>query len=614
MRHFFWLLFLPVLSFAQQQTPNSSPAEWMNKKHEFRKNIFQIPEKNIVMGDTLYITDDTLISGNWSFNGTLIAVDTGKIFIQNATVLLLGDMIVFGNDARIDIINSTVNMPQQYFYQRSMIAAGSGIMNIENSTLNFNGLSHNMTIADNGSVIMKDVTTTGFRTCGLSGTGSISIDGINQAGEFVITGSSNVAIKNAETVLLWHQFPAGSVITHSFPDGDTLSNYDFNNATPGVSGIHYNIEIDSCTDVMWGLMPEPNTDITISNSIIRTIGLWFTGSDSLNVSGLVNQSTYANQLMNISDRSLTLQACSVRTWSIYTFDTVKVNVQSCIVGEIGTFGFSQLMTNTTMIDGSGGYFFAGDHSVCIGGYTTCSSAVRSQQNGIMLYANSNVLYGALEAQGTSVLIVTQSTIPQDPVYRDNGCAWFVNIEGPYEAYYGQPYSLHGSAWIDKDPASPLMDFGSYQIFYSTDMGITWIAAGPEQNIEKRHEWLGDFNTALLPSEGSYLIKVTLKDNQTSPVAIDAVVALNVLPAYLGIDEAGNSVQVYPNPAADNVFIEFPGQSDCTIKLLSLDGRIILKKDTISGNSIQINVSEIAPGTYILKTEGKYYSCRQIVIN
>lgn len=614
MRHFFWLFFLPVLSFAQQQTPDSSPAEWMNKNHEFSKSIFQIPEKNIIMGDTLYITEDTLINGNWNFNGTLIAVDTGKILIQNATVLLLGDMLVFGNDARIDIINSTVNMPQQYFYQRSMIAAGNGIMNIKNSTLNFNGLSHNMSIADNGSVIMKDVTTTGFRTCGLSGTGSLNIDGINQAGEFVITGSSNVAIKNAETVLLWHQFPAGSVITHSFPDGDTLLSYDFNNTTPGVNGIDYNIEIDSCTDVMWGLMPEPNTDVTISNSLLRTIGLWFTGSDSLNVSGLVNQSTYANQLMNISDRNLTLQACSVRTWSIYTFDTVKVNVQSCIVGEIGTFGYSQLMTNTTMIDGSGGYFFAGDHSVCIGGYTTCSSAVRSQQNGIMLYANSNVLYGALEAQGTSVLIVTQSTIPQDPVYRDNGCAWFVNIEGPYEAYYGQPYSLHGSAWIDKDPASPLMDFGSYQIFYSTDMGITWIAAGPEQNIEKRHELLGDFNTALLPSEGSYMIKVTLKDNQTTPVAIDAVVVLNVLPEYLSITEENDNIRVYPNPATENIFVEFPGPSDCTIKLLSLDGRIILKKNTSSGNTIQMDVSGVKPGMYFIKTEGDIVSYRSIMIN
>lgn len=612
MKLIFLLLCIPLISFAQQQTPDSSPAEWMNKNHEFRKNIFQIPEKNIVMGDTLFITDDTLISGNWSFNGTLIAVDTGKIFIQNATVLLLGDMIVFGNDARIDIINSTINMPQQYFYQRAMIAAGSGIMNIENSTLNFNGLAHNMTIAENGSVIMKDVTTTGFRTCGLSGTGSLNIDGINQAGEFVITGSSNVAIKNAETVLLWHQFPAGSIINHTFPDGDTLINYDFSNTTPGVSGIDYNIEIDSCTDVMWGLMPEPNTDITISNSLIRTIGLWFTGSDSLNVSGLVNQSTYANQLMNISDRSLTLQACSVRTWSIYTFDTVKVNVQSCIVGEIGTFGYSQLMTNTTMIDGSGGYFFAGDHSVCIGGYTTCSSSVRSQQNGIMLYANSNVLYGALEAQGTSVLIVTQSTIPQDPIYRDNGCAWFVNIEGPYEAYYGQPYSLQGSAWIDKDPASPLMDFGSYQIFYSTDMGITWIAAGPEQNIEKRHEWLGDFNTALLPSEGSYLIKVTLKDNQTTPVAIDAVVALNVLPAYLGVDEAENRIRVYPNPASDFVFVELSGNDTDKIRIYSIDGKSLIEQNA-TGVRTLIDVNALNPGTYILETAGKTVCHHPLII-
>ena len=112
MKHLFWLLLLPFVSFAQQQTPNSSPAEWMNKNHEFRRSIFQIPEKNIVMGDTLYITDDTLITGNWSFDGTLIAVDTGKISIQNATVLLLGDMIVFGNDARIDIILSLIHISQ----------------------------------------------------------------------------------------------------------------------------------------------------------------------------------------------------------------------------------------------------------------------------------------------------------------------------------------------------------------------------------------------------------------------------------------------------------------------------------------------------------------------
>lgn len=614
MKHFFWLFFLPLFTFAQQQNPDSSPAEWMNKNQEFRNNNFQIPEKNFVMGDTLYITDDTLISGNWSFNGTLVAVDTGKILIQNATVHLLGDMIVFGSDSRIDIINSTVNMPQQYFYQRAMIAAGSGVMNIENSTLNFNGLAHNMTIAENGSVIMKDVTTTGFRTCGLSGTGSLNIDGINQAGEFVITGSSNVRIKNAETVLLWHQFPAGSIINHSFPDGDTLISYDFNNTTSGVSGIDYNIDIDSCTDVMWGLMPEPNTDIAISNSLIRTIGLWFTGSDSLNVSGLVNQTTYANQLMNISDRSLTLQACSVRTWSIYTFDTVKVNIQSCIVGEIGTFGYSQLMTNTTMIDGSGGYFFAGDHSVCIGGYTTCSSSVRSQQNGIMLYANSNVLYGALEAQGTSVLIVTQSTIPQDPVYRDNGCAWFVNIEGPYDAYYGQSYSLHGSAWIDKDPASPLMDFGSYQIFYSTDMGLSWMAAGPEQFIEKRHEWLGDFNTALLPSEGSYLIKVTLKDNQTTPVAIDAVVALNVLPAYLGVSEQNTEIKVYPNPASDVVYAEMPEGFDGTIvSLYNAEGVLVRSYGACSEKLAEFDINGLTEGVYFMKFENQHTSFYKKVV-
>lgn len=603
MKHLFLLLLLPLFSFAQNSKPESSPAEWMNKNLNKTDFVAFHPEKNVILGDTLYITDDTLITGNWSFNGTMIAVDTGKIIFDNATAILSGDMIVFGTDARIDILNSILMMPQQYFYQRTMLAAGNGIINIENSTLNFNGLAHNMTIAENGSVIIRDVTMNGFRTCGLSGNGSLYIDGINQAGEFVITGSSNVVIKNAETVLLWHQFPEGSVINHSFPDGDTLLSYNFNSSTPGISGINYNIEIDSCTDVMWGLMPEPNTDVTISNSTIRTIGLWFTGSDSLNVSGLVNQSTYGNQLMNISDRQLTLQACSVRTWSLYTFDTVKVSVLSCILGEVGTFGYSQLSTNTTMIDGSGGYFFASDHSICFGAYTTCSSSVRAQQSGIMLYANSNVLYGALEAQGTGVLIVTQSTVPQDPVYRDNGCAWFVNIEGPYEAYYGQPYSLHGSAWIDKDPASPLMDFGSYQIFYSTDMGITWTAAGPEQTIERRHEWLGEINTALLPSEGNYLIKVTLKDNQATPVAIDAVVQINVLPAYLSVPEDDSQIRIYPNPASDVVKIDIPDTDIKFVRVFSMDGKLVYEVTGIDNKYAKLDVSGLKSGTYILEIAG-----------
>ncbi|PKP04622.1 MAG: hypothetical protein CVU11_04395 [Bacteroidetes bacterium HGW-Bacteroidetes-6] len=583
------------------ENTESSPAHFFDKAENLKLRQISPEQKNMILGDTLYILNDTLISGSWSFAGTLVAYDTGKVLIQNATVILPGDLVVYGNDARIDIVNSTVYQPQQYFYQRSVVAVGHGVFRAENSTLNYNNLSHNMVIGENGLVELIDVTTIGFRTCGVSAHGTININGINEAGEFVITDSADINIRNASTVLLWHQFPDGSSLTHTFPDGDTLIAYNFNSSTPGVLGIGYDIDIDSCTHVMWGLMPEPNTNIDISNSSIRAIGLWFTGSDSLDVSGLVDQSTYTNQTMNISDRTLTLQNTTVQTWSLYSFDTVFVDVHSCIVGEIGSFGYSQVFTSSTMIDGSGGYFFANDNSICLAGFSTTTSAVRSQRDGIMIYANGSILNGAVEALNESILIVVQSSLPQDPVYRDNACVWFAMIDGPYNAYYGQNYPISGSAWIDKDPASPKMDFDHYQLFYSTDQGVSWIAIDTPRTIEKHHAWLGDFNTALLPSEGSCLLKLSLTDNQTIPFTMDAVVALNVLPAYLGLSDENTTLKLYPNPVTTQITIESDLQFE-DFRIFNTKGQLV-KSGLVNENNT-VDVENLPNGLYFLSLDGE----------
>ncbi len=614
MRLLFVFLLLPLFAVSQQSQPASSSTGSILSKHGIKQvSPVKSQHRNMVQGDTLYITSDTLITGNWSFAGTVVALDTGKVWIQNATMVLPGDLVVFGNDAVIDIQNSNISQPQQYFYQRSVVCTGNGLFRAENSTLNYNGLSHNMVIAENGRVELIDVTTQGFRTCGLSENASLLIDGINQAGEFIMTDSCNISISHAATVLLWHYIQPGAVMNMSFPDGDTLDHYDFGPASPGVSGFGYQVEIDTCTEVLWGLMPDRNTDVTISNSTLRTIGLWFTGSANLDISGLVNQTTYANQTMNIADRNLTLQACSVRTWSLYMFDTVSVDVSSCIVGEIGTFGYSTVTTNTVLVDGSGGYFFANDNSICIAGYTTTSSSVRSQHNGIMLYANSNVMLGSLEATEQSVLIVTQSSIPQDPVYYAEACAWLLNIEGPYSAYYGQNYEVFGSAWIDKDPASPLMDFGQYQLFYSTDMGTSWIAIDVPQNIEKRHEKLDDFNTALLPSEGTYLLKLSLTDNQATPFTIDAVVQLSVLPSYLAVSESELAAVIYPNPASDKVMIELSDDGSAEVVIYSQEGKPLIRSSSSEGNKRCLDVSMLTPGVYYVQVTGESIFTRALVI-
>ena len=577
---------------------NYSCSSLLKKQEDLHGLQLLIPKKNMVQNDTLYIVTDSLITGVWAFNGHVCVVDTGKLYFNNATITINGDLIVWGPDARCDILNSSLAMPQAYFYQRSMIVVGSAILNIQSSTIDFNGLSHNLVIAENAHVILNNIDNSGFRTCGISNNAVLEINGINEAGEFVIANNSHVQIKNAETVLLWHHFPDGSVITHSFPDGDTIQTYDFSSSTIGVSGISYVIDIDSCTDVMWGMMPERNTNIHVSNSNLRTIGLWFNGSDSLQVSGLVNQANYINQTINLSDRTLTLQSCSVRTWSLYTFDTVYVDVSSSIVGEIGSFGNSEVYTNTIMVDGSGGYFFASDHTITVAGYTTTGTSVRSEKRGIMLYAYGTVMSGSAEALDTSILIIVQSSLPSDPVYRSMACAWYAKIDGPYSCYFGQDFPIIGSAWIDKDPNSPLMDFNHYNLSYQKTGDTAWINISADVFSEKYHDTLGIWQTNLLSEDGSYLLRLELTDDQTTPFTIEAIVQFNVLPEYLNIDEnTPSNIKMYPNPADEIVYMEIPDKTPGQIFIFDEAGKLIIDTYYDGGSLATVNLKELNSGLY-----------------
>ncbi|PLW92552.1 MAG: hypothetical protein C0592_10200 [Marinilabiliales bacterium] len=576
------------------ESENHSRQFLFQKTHELATLNMPALDKNMVQGDTLYIITDSTITGTWSFIGHVAVIDTGKLIFNGANATIMGDLIIWGTDACCDILNSTLVMPQAYWYQRSMITVGDAVLNIENSTLNFSALPHNCVIGENGTVNLTNVDNSGFRTCGLSSTATININGINEAGEFVITGDCNVNIKNAEHVLLWHHFPEGAVVSHKFPDGAVVDSYDFSNALPGVSGINYTVDIDTCTEVLWALMPERNTDITIDSSYIRSIGLWFNGHDTIPVNGLVNQSNYSGQV-GISDRTLSLPACSVRTWSLYPFDTVYVDVTASILGEIGAFGYSQVQTTNIMVDGSGGYYFANDHSVVIAGYTTTGTNIRSEHRGIMLYVGGTVMSGSAEALDTSILIVIQSVLPSDPIYRDLGCAWFARIDGPYTTYLGQDYPVMGSAWIDKDAASPLMDFSHYKLSYQKSGDTTWIDFTSDIYIEKRHDTLGVWQTSALAEEGAYLLKLSITDDQTIPFTAEAVVQVNVLPEYLNVDENEKSnVKIYPNPATDIIHFENLPDTESNIMIYDESGKMHGHYDYSS----TINISDLPAGVYL----------------
>jgi hypothetical protein len=560
--------------------------------------------KSMKVNDTLFIVDTMTVTGNWSQNGPIIIVNHGLLHFQNANATILGNIFLMGTHPMLMADSSVLYIPQQYFYQRSLVITGGGRVHYHNTIVDHSGLSHNLVVTDSALLELKNVTNIGFTTNGVYGKAAIKVNGINQAGEYIMEDFGHLDFKNATTVLLWHQFPAASSINFSFPANGTVYNYHFNNTLPGVSGINYLVSADSCYDVMWGMMPVTGSDVTISNSVIRSIGLWFLGSDTVAVNGLVNNSTYTSFTAPLSDRHLQLNNCSVQTWSLYPMDQTVVNMTGCIVGEIGTMNTSRLNGTGFLCDGSGGYLWAADNTFVLAGNASASGYVRSQVSGILLLAYSSEVNGYPSSLNNSIIMVIQSTVPQEPVPLDNSAAWFAYLDQPFDTYTDMDVAVTGSAWIHKTPSSLLMDFHSYRLYYQKNGTSTWTEIPTDSLNEKSHENLAIWHTYGL-SPGQYVLKLTLRDSWGNTA--DAMKGVNMMTGYVALEETGNEDfkwELYPDPATDMLFMNLSGH-DCLISIYNVTGKILMEKkgDEIFKNGlVSLDVSKLKDGMYFLNLD------------
>jgi len=550
------------------------------------------------------VPNDTLvITGAFFNNGPIIVLNDGVLIFQNATATILGDVFVV-QDGQIWASGSTLFFPQQYFYQRTWIIINNGYVNIDNCTLDFSGLSHSLAVSDSGEIAMHQITNNGFTTAGAYLNGRISIDSTNQAGEFILTDQATFSFNKVHTLLLWHQVPGGGVVNTTFPAGAFVSSYTFNNTLPGVSGVDFSLQVDSSSDVLWALMPENGSDVTVTGSTIRSIGNWFTNGDTVTVSGLVNNSSYTAFTAPLADRNLQLNNTSVQTWSLYVFDSSAINVTGCIIGELGTLGTSRCNTQNVFCDGSGGYFWAGDQSFCIAVGSSVSSYVRSEKNGILLYGYGTVNGGA-SALNSSVLITVQSSLPADPVPYENSIAWMIRVDQPVSAFADSVVGIPGSAWIDQGPQANWMDMDSYRLWYSP-AAVTppqWTAITPQIFAEVRNNILGTWDTHGL-QPGTYSVRLNTFNNAGD--SIEAVKQITLLPSVLGTNEISNANLLsycYPNPANGIFNISSPmlSKPDSRLYIRDVTGRIVFgleKRNEMGSNTVSVCSVGWSSGLYM----------------
>ena len=143
------------------------------------------------------------------------------------------------------------------------------------------------------------------------------------------------------------------------------------------------------------------------------------------------------------------------------------------------------------------------------------------------------------------------------------------------------------------------------IYLTNGEGATYNAVQSNQD--------GSFTLSNVPN-GSYLMVIDKIGYKTvkKPVSVDdnnpvAQVEITLEPDLTSVEDnvfdTNRDVNLFPNPAADNLNISFNAyDNNITIKLTDILGNTLITKDisTVTGlNTRQIDVSELAPGTYIV---------------
>ena len=556
---------------------------------------------DLVIGDT---PAETLsVTGYFYNQGNITIINDGVLEVKNADFNLDGNIYIL-HQGQAFFDSSDVNIIQHYIYQHILFIGDSAYCSITNSETSFSGYQISFSIAFDGEINMQNVTNQDWITAGVQHTATVTLINIDgYTGEWLFLDDCYAEFKHVDYLLTWYFFSDGSVVDFDFPEDDTLYGFYLDSTHANVSGVGYHVEIDSSTDCMWATIPLRGSDVIIRNSDLRVTGLMFEGTDTFSVSGLVNGLDYSDWLLPISDRNYHLINTGVQTWNLSPDDTTNITLSSSIFGELCGFTDSYTTIQNAFCDGTGGHIEAAHRSLVAVYSSSIFADVITKNRGICVLGNCAMPVGRIWATGASIMVLANTSFPEDPIPSDTSIVFVASITAPSSGYTEDSIGIVGSAWIDKGPIQPL-DFDHYRLSFRKVGEVPLTPFAEVKYQEVRRDTLDYWNTAGL-SEGTYEIKLVLKDNVGDSVEAWKQINLS-LPS--GIDEGTTNI---PDISIEQVGSRlFHIEKSPDIKefdIYNISGRLIEK---ITNNEVYWHAP--ASGVYYLKNNRKGINKKLVV--
>ncbi len=527
---------------------------------------------DLIIGDT---PAETLsVTGYFYNQGNIIIVNDGVLEVKNADFNLDGNIFI-ANHGKATFDSSDVNIVQHYIYHHILFVTDSAYCSITNSETSFNGYQISFSIAFDGEFNMQNVTNQDWITAGVQHTATVTLRDVDgYTGEWLFLDDCYAQFKHVDYLLTWYFFPTSSVVDFDFPEDDTLYGFYLDSTLANVSGVGYHVEIDSSTDCMWATIPLRGSDVIIRDSDLRVTGLMFEGTDTFAISGLVNGLDYSDWVLPVSDRTYRLINTNVATWNLYPDDTTNITLSGSIFGELCGFTDSYTTIQNAFCDGTGGHIEAAHRSFVAVFSSSIFADVISKDRGICFLANCAMPVGRIWATGASIMVIVNTTFPEEPIPSDTSIVFVSSITAPSSGYPEDSIGIIGSAWIDKGPYQPLA-FDHYRLYFRK-AGEEPLTPFPDIKYQEiRGSTLDYWNTASL-TEGDYELKLVLKDNAGD--SVEAWKQVSLLEAS-GIDEKIKIPDVSIKQVGARLFYIETSPDITEVNIYNISGRLIKKITT-----------------------------------
>ena len=578
-------------------------------------------EGDLVVG--LNNPDESMtITGSYSLSGNILIYNNGNINFNNANFQFDGDIFIYGH-GRLNFNNSDINIIQKYIYEHSAVILDHGVISFSGTKFRSNGQSWGMGLSGDARLIMDNSEISdGFITTGFLERSSAEILNTKTPGEFLCFSNNSLKFRGCDFLLQWLVLPDSSIVDVSLPTDSLVNNWVFKDNGSSINGIPYSVDIDSCTNVLWGLISNTGSEAVFRNTEFRTIGLMFAGNDSVSISNITNESHQVDAEVNITDRDLRLVNCDVHTWSFYPSQGSKLTVINSVFGEIMSQDSSKVFVNNCVCDGTGGYVSAHNQSFMIIINSLIRSQVITRDNGILVGYESAFTGDHIESDESSIMVLANVQASVEPnAY--SGSVIFKSEIKPVTGECNTTVPIKGTAEIVSGQDIDIQ-LKNYRVEYSDSFTDPFWK--PTDGVHREpviDDTLALWNTkGILP--GDYLIRLTMIHSFGDSISVNSYARLNPQTDVRFIKtekpDKFSLSQNFPNPFNSSTTITFSLSESSHVSLLLYDVRGVLVSKIVDevknkGHyTVIVNCSDLPTGLYFYSlTAGTYVSSRKLMI-